>query len=257
MTVSYDVRERVALVTIERPEKRNAMDLAVFHGLREAAHRAAEDPDVRAVLVRGAEGHFSSGIDLNFLGSQLEDGGDTDRSGGSIADLQSCFTAFEELDVPAVAAVAGVCFGAGLQLAAACHLRVVLPTASFSVMEVRWGLVPDLGGTHRLPRLVGLGRATELVVTGRRIDADEALRIGLAERGVADEEEAFAFARELAAGPGSISRAIRLLRRNLERPRDAALASEAEAQVESMGGHDFTEAVGAHLEGRDPRFVGR
>lgn len=256
MTVSYEVRERVALVTIERPEKRNAMDLGVFRGLRDAAERAGEDEAARAVLVRGAGGHFSSGIDLNFLGAQSGDG-----SGGSpadsIAELQGCFNAFEDLDVPSVAAIEGVCFGAGLQLAAACHLRVVLPSASVSVMEVRWGLVPDLGGTYRLPRLVGLGRATELVVTGRRVDADEAVRIGFAERCAQDEEEAFALARDLAAGPGSIPRAIRLLRENLGRGRADALAREAEAQIASMSGPDFAEAVGARLDGRAPDFVGR
>ncbi|MGH3440708.1 MAG: enoyl-CoA hydratase/isomerase family protein [Nitriliruptorales bacterium] len=258
MTVSYDVEDRVAHITIQRPDKRNAMDESVFHGLRDAAVRAGEDADVRAVLVRGAGGHFSSGIDLNFLGSVLGEGsGGPAGDGGSIAELQHCFTVLEELDVPSVASISGVCFGAGLQLAAACHLRVVLPDASLSVMEVRWGLVPDLGGTYRLPRLIGLGRATELVATGRRIGADEARRFGFAERAVADEEEAVAFARELAAGPGSIARAIRLLRENLERPRETALEREAEAQVASMTGPDFAEAVGAHLEGRDPQFVGR
>lgn len=254
MSVTYDVRDRVAVVTIDRPDKRNAMDVGVFDGLRETAGRAADDGDVRAVLVRGAGDTFSSGIDVNVLGEQLAAGGlDTD----DVHRLQTSFTAFEDLDMPVVAGVDGACFGAGLQLALACHLRVVTPRAQLCVMEVRWGLVPDLGGTFRLPRLVGLGRATELVTTGRRVDADEAVTIGLAERSVDTLDGAFDLARDLAASPGATRRALRLLRDNLDRQRDDALAHEAEAQVACMDGPDFAEAVAARFEGREPTYVGR
>lgn len=251
-SVEYEVVDHVAVVTIDRPHKRNAMDLEVFDGLLAAARRAADDADAGAVLVRGAEGTFSSGLDVSVLGSGVP----VDEA--LIARLQSAFTAFEDIDKPVVAAIEGACFGAGVQLAVACHVRAVAPSASLSVMEVRWALVPDLGGTHRLPRLIGLGRATELTLTGRRVDADEALAMGLAEIRLGDEPqaEALELARRLAVGPGAVRRAPRLLRENLGRPREEALRHEARAQLACLAGPDVAEAVRAALAGEQPRFVG-
>jgi enoyl-CoA hydratase/carnithine racemase len=254
--VSYEVTDGVAHVTIERPDRRNAMSLEVFDQLTERAAQAQADPGVGAVVVAGRGGTFSSGIDVSVFGDQLQDGVDA----AFIARLQAAFTAYEDLDVPTIAAIEGYCFGGGIQLAAACHLRAVAPSAELAVMEARWGLVPDLGGTWRLPRLVGLGRATELTLTARRVGADEAVAIGLAElRLDADDPQADAHDRaaRLAAGPGAVRRAPRLLRENLERDRTGALAAEAGVQVACIEGPDFTEAVTAHLQGREPRFVGR
>jgi enoyl-CoA hydratase/carnithine racemase len=254
--VSYEVVDRVAHVTIERPAKRNAMTLEVFEQLTQRAAEVADDPDVGAVVVAGRGGTFSSGIDVSVFGAQVSGGLDP----AFVARLQAAFTAYEELDVPTIAAIEGYCFGGGIQLAAACHLRAVAPDAQLSVLEARWGLVPDLGGTWRLPRLIGLGRATELVVTARRVDAAEALAMGLAEIALpaeAPQDAAHAYAARLAAGPGAIRRAPRLLRENLERDRDAGLQAEIAAQTAATAGPDFREAVAAHLEGRDPSFVGR
>jgi enoyl-CoA hydratase/carnithine racemase len=254
--VSYEVTDGVAHVTIERPDKKNAMSLEVFDQLTQRATQAGEDPAVGAVVVAGRGGTFSSGIDLSVFGGQLHEGVTPEF----IARLQAAYTAFEEIDKPTIAAIEGYCFGGGIQLAIACHLRAVAPSAELAVMEARWGLVPDLGGTWRLPRLIGLGRATELTLTARRVGADEALAIGLAElRLDADDPQgqAHGFAARLAAGPGAIRRAPRLLRENLVRDRSDALAAEAATQVRCIEGPDFTEAITAHLEGRDPRFRGR
>lgn len=254
--VRTDVEHGVAIITIDRPDRRNAMDLEVFDGLGEAARRADADGAVGAILVQGAGGNFSSGIDVSLFGGQAEDG--IDR--GFIDRLQASFTAFEECDKPTIAAIEGYCYGAGIQLAAACHLRAVAPSAEMSVMEARWGLVPDLGGTYRLPRLVGLGRATELVLTARKVGAQEALDIGLAQIALPDEDpldHALRYAARLAAGPGALRRAPRLLRENLGRSRNSALQAEADSQVACIEGPDFAEAVTARLEGRDPQFVGR
>jgi enoyl-CoA hydratase/carnithine racemase len=259
--VSYEVIDRVAHVTIERPEVRNAMSLEVFDQLAERAAEAGADDTVGAVLVRGRDGVFSSGLDVSVFSAQAAGGADDeDLTGhGFISRLQDAFTADEELDKPTVACIEGYCFGGGIQLAAACHLRAVAPTAQLSVLEARWALVPDLGGSHRLPRLIGLGRATELTLTARRVDADEALAIGLAEWRL-DGEDPVADAHErtarLAAGPGSVRRAPRLLRENLGRPRDEALRAEADTQLACLSGPDFAEAVTASLERRDPRFSG-
>jgi enoyl-CoA hydratase/carnithine racemase len=253
--VSYEVVDGVAHVTIERPEVRNAMSLEVFDQLTERAAEAAADDTVGAVLVTGRGGAFSSGIDVSVFGDQL--GGGVDEA--FIARLQAAFTAYEDIDKPTLAGIEGYCFGGGIQLAAACHLRAVAPDAQLSVMESRWGLIPDLGGSWRLPRLVGLGRATEMTLTARRVGAEEALACGLAELRLEGEDRraaAHEIAARLAAGPGAVRRAPRLLRENLMRDRDAALAAEARTQLQCLGGPDFTEAVTAGLEGRTPRFNG-
>jgi enoyl-CoA hydratase/carnithine racemase len=256
--VSYEVHDGVAHITIERPEVRNAMSMEVFEQLGERARQAGADEQVGAVLVAGRDGTFSSGIDVSVF-SGGGGGGEGGTGVDSIARLQDSFTAYEELDKPTVAAIEGYCFGAGIQLAAACHLRAVAPDAQLAVMEARWALVPDLGGSWRIPRLVGLGRATELTLSARRVDAAEARAIGLAEISLGGDEpleEAHELAARLAAGPGSVRRAPRLLRENLGRTRDAALRAEAEAQLECMRGGDFAEAVAAGMEGRAPRFTG-
>jgi enoyl-CoA hydratase/carnithine racemase len=259
--VSYEVIDQVAHVTIERPEVRNAMSLAVFTQLEERAREAAADDRVGAVLLRGRGGVFSSGLDTSVFGAQAAgDAGGGALSGHDfIAGLQASFTAYEDLDKPTVACIEGYCFGGGIQLAAACHLRAVAPDAQLSVLEARWALVPDLGGSWRLPRLIGLGRATDLTLTARRVDAEEALAIGLAEWRLGGEDpvaEAHERTAKLAAGPGSVRRAPRLLRENWGRDREAALRAEAETQLACLAGPDFVEAVTAAMERRDPRFVG-
>ncbi|MFT6943163.1 MAG: enoyl-CoA hydratase/carnithine racemase [Nitriliruptoraceae bacterium] len=258
--VTYEVLDRVAIVTIDRPSKRNAMSMDVFDGLRAAGERAGKDCQeeggVGAVLVRGAGGVFSAGIDLATFGEQFANG----PTHEFIDRLQRAFTVFEDLDVPTIAAIEGYCFGAGIQLAAACHVRLVAPSAQLSVMETRWGLVPDLGACYRLPRLVGLGRATELALTARRVGAEEALAMGLCDVGLTSDDpqsEALAFATRLAHGPGAVRRIPRLMRENLARDRAAGLHAERVTQLEAMAGPDFPEAVTAGLQQRAPRYVGR
>lgn len=255
--VSLEIVDRVAHVTIERPGKRNAMDLDVFDQLTQRAAQIADDPDVGAVVVAGRDGVFSAGIDLSVLGRGF---GEDGLQASFVERLQAAFTAYEELDVPTLAAIESYCFGAGIQLALGCHLRAVAPDAQLSVMERRWGLIPDLGGTVRLPRLVGPGRATELIVSARRVDAEEALRIGLAEIALPAEaplDAAHELAAGWAAGPGALRHVPRLVRENLGRDRAHGLAAEVAAQQQVTAGPDVREAMAAGLEGRDPRFVGR
>ncbi len=159
----YEVVDGVAHVVIARPEKRNALSRAVLDRLAAHAAAAASDPGVGALVLSGEGGHLSAGLDLADLAGLAS----ATLTPADVAALQDVFTAFEELDVPTIAVVEGVCLGGGLQLALACHLRAVAPGARMAVLEPRWGLVPDLGATWRLPRLVGVGRATELILTGR------------------------------------------------------------------------------------------
>lgn len=261
MSVTFQIDDdAVGVVTLDRPEKRNAMSLAVFEGLHDAvaqAEKGVADGAVRAVLVTGAGVAFSAGLDVSLFGEQVGGGFDDER----IAWLQQAFTGFEDLDVPVVAAVRGAAVGAGCQLALACHLRVVARDVRFGLLEARWALIPDLGATARLPRLIGLSRALDLAATGRLLDAETMLAWGLADAVVATETfevEARAYVAALAAGPTTALGALpALLRAGCTRDRDAQLAAERAAQRPCLESADFAEAVRAAAEDRPPSFRGR
>lgn len=254
--VRYEVDAGVALVTLSRPEVLNAMDWDVFVGLRDAAARAEHDPNVRAVVLAGEGRAFSSGLDTSLFAS-----GSGDPLSIDISALQASFTAYEVMSKPTIAAVGGLAVGGGLQLAIACDLRVAADDAEFSAYEVRWGIIPDLGGTQRLPRLVGLGRAKEMVMTARRIPAREALAWGLVNRIVPRGEvlkEALAWGAELAAGPPlAIGAAKRLAGAAFDAPLAVGLEREAMVQRRLLGSSDFREAVAATFEKRRPAYRAR
>jgi enoyl-CoA hydratase/carnithine racemase len=170
----------VATVTLCRPEVLNAQTPALWNGLREFSRTLPGD--VRVVVVRGEGRSFSSGLDLTAAQQAFSEIASlpSDVAEARIAEFQTAFSWFRRPELLTIAAVQGHAIGAGFQLALACDLRVVAEGASFSMAEVTLGLVPDLTGTKRLVDLVGYGRALEICVTGRRVDAAEALRIGLA-----------------------------------------------------------------------------
>jgi 2-(1,2-epoxy-1,2-dihydrophenyl)acetyl-CoA isomerase len=255
--VVYRVKDRVATVTLSRPSKLNAMDRQTFAELRRAAARAAEDPEVGAVVVTGAGRAFSSGLDLAEFSNmaQVDDGEEV------VGELQRAISAFDLLPKPVIAAVNGLAVGGGLQLAIACDLRVAAASAVFASWEMRWAIVPDLGGTERLPRLIGLGRAKELVFTGRQLNAHEAERIGLVNRVVPDAELAQAVA-DLAAGLASgptlaLGMAKQLLNEALDRRVSDGLTAARRAQRRTLASADHAEARAAFIERRPPRFTGR
>src|SRR5687767_4800932 len=204
--VAFEVADdAVGVVTLNRPDKLNAMNAEVFDGLHAAAagaEKAIAAGECRAVLVVGAGRAFSAGLDVSLFAAQA--GGDVPDD-ARIAHLQQAFTVFEDLRVPTVAAVRGVALGGGCQLALACNLRLAAADASIGLLEARWGIIPDLGATWRLPRLVGLSRATDLAMSARTIDAATALSWGLVDEvhdGDGDFEQwARSYAARLAAGP--------------------------------------------------------
>lgn len=257
--VRYEVEGSVAVVTLNRPDVLNAMDREVFFGLRDAARRAAGDPGVRALVLTGEGRAFSSGLDTSLFASGI--GGNGSPLTLDIASLQECFTVYETIGVPTIAAIGGLALGGGIQLAAACDLRVASEDAEMAVYEIRWGIIPDLGGTQRLPRLIGLGRAKELILTGRRIGASEALAWGLVNRVVSAgrvKEESMEWARELAAGPPlALSAAKRLAGAAFETPLASGLEREAMINRRLLASDDFREAVVARFEKRTPRFTAR
>jgi len=179
--VRTDLNDGVLEVTLNRPEKRNALSTAMFAALGEAFAQV-EDPAVARVLVRAEGPVFCAGIDLDSLAALAGagNGAGSFESGGG--ELQRIFMALERAGKPSVCAVQGAAFGAGIQLALACDLRVVAAGTRLGFFEIRYGIVPDLAGIHRAVQLIGPARAKDLVLTGREVDAEEALRLGLADR---------------------------------------------------------------------------
>jgi len=258
-TVRFEVNDGLATITLARPDKRNAMSPEVFTDLGDAAERAAEDPDVRGVLIAGDGPSFCAGIDLNSLGALAGLQGSGFRSFVRVA--QRPYRVIARMEKPTVAAVQGHAIGAGFQLALACDLRVGAEDAKFGMLEGKYGLIPDLGGSHHLARLVGPARAKELVWSARMIEADEALAIGLLQRMVPEGEllkQAEETLRAVTAfSPVTTALTKSLIDRATETPLEVEFEREAHAQTAAVQSEDHREAVAAFLERRAPRFKGR
>lgn len=261
--VTVTVDGGVADVRLNRPDKINALDPAMFSAIVEAGEALKHDAGVRAVVLSGEGRGFCAGLD--FASFQAMAGGDgMGDGGGSIADTggrmthlgQQAAWVWTEVPVPVIAAVHGACLGGGLQVALGADLRIVAPDAKLSVLEIRWGLTPDMTATITLPRLVGIDVAKELTWTGRTVDGEEAVRIGLATRLAADPRTAaLALAAELAAkSPDAIRAGKRLFDPAAERSLADQLAVERTSIGSLIGGQNQVEAVTAYFEKRDPAF---
>jgi enoyl-CoA hydratase/carnithine racemase len=238
---------------LDRPEVLNAMDVEVFERLASAADEIASHDDVRIVVVSGKGRSFSSGIDTSTFGSlsgTAEEG---------IARAQAGFRKIAALPMPTIAKVQGHALGAGLQLALACDIRLVAEDASLGLLEGRYGIIPDLGGTQRLPLLVGTGWAKKMIWLAERIDGVTAGQIGLAEVVVpaADLDKAVDdVADRIAAAPPLATRhAKKLVDLAGTVPHEAGMDEEARAQKGLLASRDFGEAISAYIEGRDPHYT--
>ena len=245
-------------VILQRPEKRNAVNGELVLALGSALEAAANERSVRCVVVRGDGPVFSSGMDLGDLAALSEEPA---RLRSFRRPILSCWNLLEEMPKPTICQIHGACLGGAFELALAADFRVMAEDAVAGVMEVRVGLLPDLGGCSRLPAVVGLGRAKELVMTGKVIDGYEAHRIGFANR-VAPAAELDA-ATESLAGELLVCapQAVALAKRVLDAAAKPALSSTLEQEVTSQqllaGSEDFAEGTRAFLEKRDPDFAGR
>jgi len=252
-----EVSEAIALVRVNRPEKLNAYDRQTLLELGHCIAALETDAAVRAVILTGAgEKAFVAGADIACLAKLGAAGG---REWARLG--QRVFDGVERLSKPVIAAVNGYALGGGLELALACHLRIASETARFGLPEVKIGLIPGNGGTQRLPRLVGKGRALEMMLTGEPIPAGEAWRIGLVNH-VVPAAELLAAARALAGkivanAPVAIALCLEAVREGLEMPLPAALEWEASLSGLVMGTEDAHEGVRAFLEKRSPVFRGR
>jgi enoyl-CoA hydratase len=256
-TLLYDVHDGIARVTINRPDKLNALNATVIAELADAVGHIESDDAVRGVILTGAGTKaFVAGADIGELTAQ----GAMDGKARALAG-QRAMRRLERCGKPVVAAVNGFALGGGCELAMACHLRVASETARFGQPEVKLGLSPGYGGTVRLPRLVGKGRALELLLTGAMIDAQEAWRIGLVNRVVPAERllaEAEALARAiLEQAPLAVRLVLEAVEAGLDLTVDEALLLEANHFGLLSATADMREGTAAFLEKRKPRFEGR
>jgi len=268
-TLRFERHGFVGWLHLSRPEKLNAFTIAMWRELGDLGRRIGDDPELRALVVIGDGRAFSSGIDTSVFTeaspgeSVLDEGGarHPDPTVASILATGESYTWLEEAPYPTIAAVRGYAFGAGLQLALACDLRVVARGTRLGLLEHQYGILPDLGGTQRLPRLVGPAKALHLIATAARIDTEEAERIGLADVVVADEDletAAGALADTIAAQPPlavrGAKRAVRAAASGLS-VRDG-LVVEAESQAACLRSDDMREAIAAFVEQRPPVYRG-
>ncbi|MEM7227420.1 MAG: enoyl-CoA hydratase-related protein [Planctomycetota bacterium] len=259
--VLAETADHVATITLNRPDVYNAFNDAVSKELHDALKAAERDKDVRVIILTGAGKAFSSGQDLGDLKTKYVPGHVPALGEDLKRRYDPIIKRMRSMDKPIIAAVNGVAAGAGCSLALACDMRIVSDRASFIEVFINVGLIPDSGSTWFLPRLVGIGKAMELCCTGEKVDAEEALRLGIANRVVpADEllEATRELAGRLASLPGrGIALTKRLLNQSFENSLDAQLTAEAFAQDTAGRTEDHYEGVVAFLEKRKPEFKGR
>jgi len=253
--VTQEVRGRSALITINRPEKRNALDAQVRAAFLEAIAGARANDDVRAIVVTGAgDKAFVAGADIG------EFEGRTTVEQWRVMKGATIFDALERCPKPVIAAVNGYCLGGGMELALACDFRIASTAARFGQPEVNLGIIPGGGGTQRLPRIVGLGAALKLVLTGDMIDAAEALRLGVVEEVVEPAallDRALALAELIAAkSPVAVAAAKEATRAALSLPLDDGLKLETALFQLCFASADRAEGVRAFLEKRSAQFTG-
>ena len=253
-SVLVDAGAGVGVVTVNRPEVRNALDGPTFAALRAAVAKLDADPGVSPIIITGAgEKSFVSGADLNALRSRSAPATLEGLNSKILAEIEAC-------GKPTIAAINGFALGGGLELAMACDLRVAAETAKMGQTELNLGILPGAGGTQRLTRLVGLGKAKELIFTGKVITAAEALAIGLV-NAVAPAgklmEEAAALAASIASKSPYILRLAKIvINAGASCDLASALAIERLGQTAAFGSKDHLEGIGAFLEKRQPRFTG-
>jgi enoyl-CoA hydratase len=256
-TLLFDLTDGIARITINRPDKLNALNGTVIGELADAASRTESDPGVRGVILTGAGTKaFVAGADISELANQ----GPLDGKARALAG-QQMMRRFERSGKPVIAAVNGFALGGGCELAMACHLRIASESARFGQPEVKLGLGPGYGGTVRLPRLVGKARALELLLTGAMIDAQEACRIGLVNRVVPGDRllaEAESLLRSiLEQGPLAVRSVLECVETGFDLSVDEALLLEANHFGLLSGTADMREGTAAFLEKRKPAFAGR
>jgi enoyl-CoA hydratase/carnithine racemase len=257
--VAIAIDEHIATVTLARPDKHNALDVPMFEAIIGAASQLSSEPGLRAVVIHGDGPSFCSGLDLmSVLAANEGLDGLADPLRGDVPNwFQRAAYDWIRLPVPVIAALHGNCLGGGLQIALAADIRIATPDARLSVMEVKWGLIPDMSITRTLPRLVGIDVAKELTYTARVFSGEEAARLGLVTH-LADDplSSAQALAQEIASrSPDAIRAAKRLYDEAWNRSAEETLALEAESQLSLIGSPNQLAAVTAGMAKQPAEFV--
>jgi enoyl-CoA hydratase/carnithine racemase len=256
--VLQEDRGAVRHVVLNRPEKRNALNTELIEAIGVALNAAAADADVRCVVLRGAGTMFSSGMDAADLATIAQDPAILREWRERILSI---WNLCERMAKPTIAQIHGACLGGAAELALACDLRVVAADCMIGLVETRVGLVPDLGGCSRLPAIVGLGRAKELIMCSKFVDGTEAERIGLANRvapaGELDAATGLLVGELLTCAPLPVGLAKSIIDASALPAQEATLEQEVGAQELCASSEDFREGVLAFAERRPPRFAGR
>ena len=256
-TLLVDRRNRVAIVTINRPDKLNALNVQAKAELNDVFHELQGDAGTDVIVLTGSgEKAFVAGTDIKELKELDEASGKAFAAGG-----QAVFSLIENCGKPVIAAVNGYALGGGMELALACHIRIASENAKFGQPEVNLGIIPGYGGTQRLARLVGQGKAFELILTGDQIDAQEALRVGLVNK-VVPLTDLLRTSEELATkiigkGQVAVRLALQSVKATTEMPLTEGLALEADLFGRCCGSEDFKEGTSAFLEKRKPAFTNK
>lgn len=261
--IAVAVADGVAHVELARPDKLNAMDKAMFAAIGDAFRALGRDPAVRAILLSGQGRHFTAGLDLDYAARQFPPSDDPGRAAEArlrhIEWLQDAFGAVEQARAPVIAALHGGCVGAGVDLAAACDLRVASADAFFQIAEIDVAITADLGTLQRLGYLIPQGLLRELTYTGRRMGAEEAARYGLVSSVEPGREAALAAALEIARtiaakSPLAVAGAKRSLNHSRGRPVEEGLRDVAMWNAAALVSADLSEAIRARLAKTEPEF---
>ena len=255
--IKLEKQENIAILRIDRPEAMNSLNAQVLSELADGLDEVENDCGIKAVIITGEGKAFVAGADIAFMhGLDEQSGYDFGRLG------QQVFRRIETMEKPVIAAVNGFALGGGCELAMACDIRIASERAKFGQPEVGLGIIPGYSGTQRLPRLVGKGKAMELILTGNIITAETAGSIGLADQVVPQEslmDEALAMARKIASnGPVAIAYAKKAIQQGTElSDMDAAIVLEADYFGKCFSTSDQKEGMAAFLEKRKPQFTGQ
>jgi len=255
--ILFEIDDAIAKLTINRPDKRNAIDNATVDEIDQALAQVEKNPGIRVLILTGAgDKAFVAGADIHELDKR-----DTLRGRSETRRRQEVYTRIEQLEIPSIAAINGWALGTGLELAMACTLRVASSKARLGQPEVKLGITPGAGGTQRLPKLVGMGRAMEMILTGDPISAERALAMGLVNRIAEPDQlpdEVENLAKSLASRPRlALQYAKEAVLRSGEGSLAEGLAHESYLHALSCGTQDKKEGVASFLQKRDPKFTGQ
>ena len=252
----YEVEERIAVVTVNRPEVMNALNRETVAELKRAALSVRDDDGIGGMIITGmGDKAFIAGADINELAKEnVLSGRDTSIRG------QSTLQTFELMGKPIIAAINGYALGGGFELTLGCHIRIAAENAMMGLPEVGLGIMPGFGGTQRLPRLIGTSKALEMILTGKTISAEEAFGLGLLSK-VVPEGKSLEAAKEmmkviLSKAPVSIKMCIEAVNRGMNMTLDEGLAIESDRFGILCGTEDMKEGMNAFLEKREPQFKG-